>query len=74
MNKKQSLTEQLNSWIKEHGDARNALNVALARLESAEAMLEYYKGENKKLSDEQEARCRWRAMVDDFYDRGAIAP
>lgn len=32
-------TEQINQWIEEHGSARDALNVALARLDAAKEQL-----------------------------------
>lgn len=33
-------TEQINEWIREHGSARDALNVALARLDAANRIIE----------------------------------
>lgn len=36
----QVVSKQLDAWIEEHGSARDALNVALARLEKAQSALE----------------------------------
>ena len=34
-----SVTKEIDAWIAEHGSCRDALNVALARLELAQAVL-----------------------------------
>lgn len=51
-------TEQIDQWIAEHGSARDALNVALARLNSAEAESA---GRLRALNDKaDEARQEWQ--------------
>lgn len=43
-------TEEIEQWIAKHGNARDALNVALARIHSLETALKFYANQNHWMS------------------------